>query len=126
MGCTYHLFCFECLCYLSFGKLYWVDEAGNSLDTTTFDGIYDAEQRKWRKRDAYFGRAIEAFLIQHRNHEIRFVPEGVDELLEKHVEEIVSLEAEDLFQTHGIVGVDSEAELASWSSRLKNTPRPGS
>jgi hypothetical protein len=21
------------------GKLHWVDEAGNSLDTTTFDGI---------------------------------------------------------------------------------------
>ena len=25
---------------------------------------------------------LEAFLIVHRNHELRFVPEGVDEILE--------------------------------------------
>lgn len=122
MAATYHLLCVDCLCYLSLGKVYWYTEEGAPLDGVRAQGVYDAEAGRWAARDETFGQAIEGFLIRHRNHELRFVPEGVDEMLEEQRKAPVeSLEVEDVVEPIDAVGINAEQELDLWRRRLNSS-----
>lgn len=118
MASTYHLLCFDCRRYLSLGKLYWLSSEGAPLGEIRLDGVYDAQRKRWTARDDLFGRAIEGFLIRHRNHEIRFVPEGVDELLETPAGAVQPLEAEVVVAPQQEGDVDPSGELEDWRRRL--------
>ncbi len=119
MASTYHLLCFDCRSYLSFGKVYRVSSDGSELPETTMDGVYDSQQKRWRTRDEFFGRVVEGFLIRHRNHEIRFVPEGVDELLDTPTTCVNALDAENVVSPRDD-NVDAARELANWRQRLED------
>jgi hypothetical protein len=119
MAATYHLLCFDCRRYLSLGKVFWVGEDGAPLGEVRVQGVYFQPERRWRSRDEQFSRAIEGFLIRHRNHELRFVPEGVDELLETSGAGAVPVELDEILAPDESVGVNEEAELQRWRERLK-------
>lgn len=122
MAHTYHLLCFDCGVYLSMGKVHSIAEESTHLETATFDGVYEERSEERHKRDEIFGRAIEAFLIRHRNHELRFVPEGVDELLESASRSVRAVETQELLSPCD-VAYDAEAELARWHSSLRQDRR---
>jgi hypothetical protein len=99
------------------GKVYSLDVNGAELEDATFDGAFDVAARCWHRRDAFFGKVIEKFLIHHRNHEIRFVPEGVDEYLEKKLGSIEGLDA------NGVLSLprdepDWQSDLDLWRKNL--------
>ena len=119
MAGTYHLLCLDCLVYLSLGKVYSADKTGRPLGRTTFDGVHDPIDGCWHRQDAVFGRATECFLIGHRNHELRFVPEGVDELLDTPTRVVEEMELGDLFAQDG-PEPDPEEELRGWSERTES------
>ena len=123
MASIYHLLCFNCRIYLSLGKVYWSDEAGCALPETTLDGVFDEEGRAWHRRDELFGRAIEAFLLFHRNHELRFVPEGVDELLDTPESEVSPVDVGSILLDRSAGRPDAEVELENWRALLKKRGR---
>lgn len=118
MAKTYDLLCIDCRRYLSFGKVYWRDAEGLRIGQVTFDGIYDPQDHAFHKRDEFFGRVVEKFLITHRNHELRFVPEGVDELLEDECNIFEPDDAHELLAQEG-VAPDWEKELVEWNRKLR-------
>jgi hypothetical protein len=120
MAATYHLMCMDCGRYLSVGKVYWKSPTGAALGETTFDGIYDPGNKTWRKRDEMFGRTVEAFLIRHRNHELRFVPEGVDELLDTPERGFEPVDPGELTRQPG-GEPDPESELEAWKSKVRRS-----
>lgn len=77
------------------------------------------ETRRWHKRDEYFGRVIEKFLILHRNHELRFVPEGVDEFLEDDLGFTDDVEGDDLLKEKVEPEVDWWKEKEVWQEKLE-------
>lgn len=81
---------------LSFGKVYWMDEQGVELEDVVFDGLYEFEKRQWHRLDTYFVKAVEQFLEMHREQEIRFVPEGVEQFLEDSIGFVEDMESDDL------------------------------
>ncbi|WP_017327377.1 hypothetical protein [Synechococcus sp. PCC 7336] len=119
MSRDYMLICFNCKTYLSFGKVYEEDKNGNLLDDITFDGIFEDKTRRWHKRDEFFGRVMEKFLILHRNHELRFVPEGVDEMLEIVDGKVVDRsEEESILESPVVPGVDWWKEKEDWMNKF--------
>jgi hypothetical protein len=118
MARTYHLLCFDCRCYLSLGKVFWATGDGSEPIDITFQGVYDAQSKTWRKQDVFFGRVMEAYLIQHRNHELRLVPEGVDELLDTELSMVSPVDALELLRAQGTIRADAPAELQDWAARL--------
>ena len=118
MAATYHLLCMDCRLYLSLGKVYSFDAHGKALDGVTLDGLFDETSRRWRKRDDVFGRGLELFLIGHRNHELRFVPEGVDELIETRDSPVSPVSLEEVLAGSMATEPDSELELAEWRKKL--------
>jgi hypothetical protein len=123
MAATYHLLCIDCRRNLSLGKVYSVASDGRPLPATTLDGVYDATSRSWRRRDDFFGTAIEQFLIRHRNHHLSFVPEGVDELLESPWRPMVESVDETELVPGEVIDVDASEELAEWERKLKGPDR---
>ncbi|WP_438029771.1 hypothetical protein [Sorangium sp. So ce233] len=117
MGIGYELVCVDCKRSIEMGKVYWRDESGTPLESTTFDGVFDRANMRWRKRDEFFGRAIEAFLIQHRNHEIRFVPEGVDELIATGGEIVEPIEPDEIIAAQKTVFPDPAQDLKDWERK---------
>ncbi len=113
----------DCSRYLSFGKVYSFDEHGKPLGATVYDGLYEKETGKRHKADDFFGRVMEAFLILHRNHEIRFVPEGVDELLETPSRPVEAMDPSTLVGGQATIDLDPEAELQAWAGRLISNRR---
>lgn len=118
MANNYHLICFDCRQSLSFGKVFWIDKAGRKLPVPSFDGVFDMAHREWHKRDAFFGEVMERFLIRHRNHELRFVPEGVDELLEGSLGYIEDVDADVIRNSRVDPEPDWDEELAEWQRRI--------
>ncbi|WP_437740788.1 hypothetical protein WMF39_34715 [Sorangium sp. So ce1504] len=119
MGIGYELVCVDCKRSLGMGKIYWQDESGAPLESTTFDGVFNRATRQWHKRDEFFGRTIEAFLIQHRNHEIRFVPEGVDELIETGDEIVELLDPDEIIAAQNAVFPDPDQDLKEWEHKYR-------
>lgn len=117
MAGTYHLICVDCRAYLSLGKVHWQSESGEALDEVTIDGVFDPVERVWHRRDELFGRTVEGFLIRHRNHELRFVPEGVDEILEDGGDVFTPLDPQDVLWPTVECKVDPEREMAEWRRR---------
>lgn len=123
MASTRHLLCFDCGRYLSLGKMYSHDENGAPLGEIRIQGIYDQNARDWHSRDELFARVLEGMLIRHRGHELRFVPEGVDELLEAVMgRSIEPLQIQDVISPKG--DLDPEEELTAWRERLAIRRRP--
>ncbi len=92
-------------------------ENGAPLGEIRIQGVYDQNGRDWHSRDELFARVLEGMLIRHRGHELRFVPEGVDELLETVAGRSVEpLDVQDVISPMG--DVDPEKELAAWKDRL--------
>ncbi len=114
---TYHLLCFDCWQYLSLGKVYCVFKGGEQHEWR-MQGVFNEERRSWVSREQLFGRAVEGFLIRHRNHEIRFVPEGVDELLDTPISCVGALDVEEVVAPSAAIDVDADGELQEWASRL--------
>ena len=117
MAATYHLICLDCSVYLSPGKVYSVTERGEHLGEVTVDGVYDPRDKRWHRRDEVFGCAMEGFLFRHRNHELRFVPEGVDELLDTVEKEVESLALDNVLSPN-VDEFDPASELDEWRRRL--------
>src|SRR5687768_6857809 len=103
----------NCLIYLSLGKVFSRLEDGAPLGEVRLQGVYDETRKSWASRDELFGRAIEGFLIRHRNHEIRFVPEGVDELLESETSPVHSVDVNDVVSPGEAIDVDPGIELSA-------------
>jgi hypothetical protein len=103
------------------GKAHSRSTDGSPLQAWRLDGVHDREGNAWHSRDAYFGEVVEAFLLQHRNHELRFVPEGVDELIETWASGVEPVEAADLLRQQSGVEVDADVELREWTKRLSRT-----
>jgi hypothetical protein len=117
MAITYQFACIDCRQYLSLGKISWLDETGRPLGELTIDGVYDQDRRRWFKRDETFGRTVEGFLIRHRNHELRVVPEGVDELLSAGGAVFERVVPAQLVAPPEDGTVDPEGELESWKAK---------
>jgi hypothetical protein len=117
MASDYLLMCVECREYLHCGKVYSYGE-NEARVRPQFDGLMSVSTWSRHRRDEGFGLAIERFFIRHRNHELRFCPEGVDELLEKTGDEFKSLTMEDV-DGYQFEEVDAEHELKLWRERLK-------
>lgn len=117
MASTYHLLCFDCRQYLSLGKVYSVSE-DDELHEWRLQGVYDEERGVWVSRDELFGRAVEGFLIRHRNHEIRFVPEGVDELLDTPNSSVQPVKVEEVVGPAPAIDVNADRELREWGGRF--------
>lgn len=111
--------CVECRCYLSLGEVYWRDEKGKPLGETRLEGVFSTEDGRPHSRDEFFGRVLEKYLLIHRNHELRFVPEGVDELFETDAESVDAVEAQDVLRLPE-VQPDGEVELQSWTQKRGN------
>jgi hypothetical protein len=114
----YLLICLDCRIALYFGNVSWIDKDENPLEDVTFQGIFDTKNRQWHKRDEYFGRCLEKFLILHRNHELRFVPEGTDEILEETVGTIQEIESDELLEKKVAIEVNGREEKQMWLKRL--------
>jgi hypothetical protein len=112
----------DCGRYLSVGKVHWRSPTGHLLGEITFDGVYDPGSETWGKRDELFGRTLEAFLIGHRNHELRVVPEGVDELLETPERGFEPVDPGELTKQPGLEP-DPESELDAWRSKVRRSGR---
>lgn len=121
MSRDYHLMCLDCRIYLYMGKIYSMDDNGHLLEDVTFDGVFDDDERKWHKRDIYFGKVMEKFLIAHRNHELRFVPEGVDELLENKLGFISNVESNDVLKNKIVPEVNWGKEKEDWEQKLSKS-----
>jgi len=121
MGIEYELLCVDCRQYLEMGKVYWLDRNGEPLDCATFDGVIDRRSMQWHKRDEFFGRTIECFLIQHRNHELRFVPEGVDELIAQDNGDVVPIDPDEIIAGQSRVFPDPGVELDGWTRKLQKS-----
>ncbi|MEP7288935.1 MAG: hypothetical protein ABI947_24545 [Chloroflexota bacterium] len=98
-----------------------MDDNGHLLEDVTFDGVFDDDERKWHKRDIYFGKVMEKFLIAHRNHELRFVPEGVDELLENKLGFISNVESNDVLKNKIVPEVNWGKEKEDWEQKLSKS-----
>ena len=118
MARNYLLICKTCQVSLSMGKAYWLAEDGSPLDDVTFDGVFSMAERKWHKRDEFFGRVLEKFLILHRNHELIFVPEGVDEYLEDYIGYIQDVDSKEILNEKVEPEVDWWEELQMWRRKV--------
>lgn len=118
MSRDYSLICKDCRVELHFGKVYWLDENHNPLEDTTFAGVHSWSGKKWHRRDEYFGKVMEKFLILHRNHHLMFVPEGVDEFMEDELGFIEALEADELLKAPVDPEVDWHKERSDWIHKL--------
>ena len=113
MSEVYLMTCFDCRVALSLGKLFSHDETGRYLGAYTLQGlaVVAADGQRTFVRDESYLQAVEGFLIHHRNHEIRLVPEGVHELLEPPA---VSLDPEEVSLPNDEINVSPEQELMAW------------
>lgn len=119
MAHSYQLVCFDCKVSLSFGKVYTCETSKVSRGEVRTDGLYDDVQKTWRRHDQFFGQVFERFLLLHRNHALRFVPEGVDELVESSIGFIPDVSPNEVLLTELAEDVDAESELDRWKLRLK-------
>jgi hypothetical protein len=99
--------------------VYSVSQNEELLDIFTFDGVFADRDRIWHKRDEFFGQVIERYLILHRNHELRFVPEGVDEILEDTLGFIRDIQVEELFSI-SVSDINWWKELQHWKNIISN------
>lgn len=82
MSVCYSLVCFDCKVELSFGKLYDYDENNHELEYPHMMGIRDWKTDEYHIDDSYFCECLTRFLVVHRNHELRFVPDIIDGVFE--------------------------------------------
>ena len=124
MADTYNLTCFDCRESISLGKIYCFDSEGKPLDDFTCDGVWDRRSSTWNRQNELFGRAIEKFLILHRNHELRFVPEGVDELFESTLGFINDVDADEVIARPVDPEPDAVMERESWKEKIDTAQPP--
>ena len=70
------------------------------------------------KRDEIFGRAIEKFLIAHRNHRLVFAAEGLDEMLEGDIPQGPYVDADELLSLEIDPLPSPSEELRTWAKKL--------
>ena len=121
MAKPYHLICFDCKLYLSLGGLYWRTQQDEILRDPTVAGIQTVADDFRHRRDELFAHVIEKFLIIHRNHELRFVPEGVDELLEATIGYVAASWSEDILDQKVDPFPDPYQEYKDWETRIKGS-----
>jgi hypothetical protein len=73
MSYTYHLVCIDCRVILDLGKIIAIDEDGRDIPWQ-FGGWIDLDTHE-RLEAASLDSAVERFLILHRGHELRVVPD---------------------------------------------------
>ena len=100
------------------GQIYWKSTGNEPLDDPTFFGVYLRADGKVHKRDEVFGRAMEKFLIAHRNHHLMFAPEGLDEMLEGEMPEGPYVEADELLSLEIDPLPSPSEELSAWAKKL--------
>jgi hypothetical protein len=122
MAGDYIFACFDCRVYLHLGKVCWLDSNNQPLDDVHVEGIIDHEFGVPRQnRNERFARTLEAFLIAHRNHELRFVPEGVDEMLEKSLGFFHGCSIQEVIAAARKAHIKWTAEKQAWEDKLTKT-----
>ena len=121
MAAEDHLLCIECREYLSFGKVFWVEmRDGIAIRIPhTCQGAIGMHRASAERDNARYVRVVESFLIKHRNHELRFAPEGVDELLSERIGQFRMVDPENLLVEEIAPDPNSELELDLWKDRSK-------
>lgn len=74
MSHTYHLVCVDCREVLDLGKLLSMDEAGSAIPWT-WGGWLD-QTTGARIAGASLWKVVEKYMILHRGHELRIIPEA--------------------------------------------------
>jgi hypothetical protein len=78
MSSAYHLACVDCAEAILLGKVVQMDESGRAVDPH-FAGWSD--EPAYREHAAGFARILMRFMIHHRCHELRVLPENlIDEV----------------------------------------------
>jgi hypothetical protein len=104
---------------LHLGKIIRFDSNRKPLGDAYLEGVVEHHSAVPRhSRDEYFARAVEAFLILHRNHELRVVPEGVDEMLEKTLGYFHAPSVQEIITEAKGTPVDWTGEKRMWQAKI--------
>ena len=79
MSTYYYLSCQQCGQYLHFGKML------HTQDREVLQGMYSETTQAW-VQDARVWEALQVFLLDHRNHPLRFESDEDNSALDEYVE----------------------------------------